>query len=429
MYPPPGPYAAPQFQPAPPGPPAAPIHVHAPHVWASGEYLLWFAKAQPVRFPLVTTSAPADFGLLGRPSTLVVVGQNDLGFDSINGFRVSAGFFGDVDRRFGAEASGFLLEEKSNITFIESSPAGIPLLARPVIDTTNLRGQAAQVVSAPDFGSGQVLVDTSTQTWGVEGSGVLNLFRTPPGCGGRWAFGLDVLAGYRYLQLTEELNVSTATTLNVPATVTPQFVTGPFGVITPTGFLVTPTPVQFAGIQIFSPAVVQVRDSFKTVNRFNGGQVGLRTEIRTGMYSLMVTGKFAFGHMHQILLINGASGFSDQTRLGAGPAAAMGTAVGGLLATSTNIGKFNNDEFAIIPEVTINLGVNLTRALTAFVGYNFLYVDRVIRPGSQINPVVNAATVPFSSVYGANRPASFQDFFAQDDFWLQGVNFGLLFRY
>lgn len=433
MYPPPGPYAAPQFQPAPPGAQAfdasAP-QIHAPHVWGSAEYLLWFAKSQPVRFPLVTTSAPSDFGLLGRPSTLVLVGDRDLGYDTISGYRATLGAFFDCDRRYGAEISGFQTETKSNISFFQSTSAGIPTLARPVIDSANVRLPSSLLVSNPNLGFGSILVYSSTRAYGAEISGVTNLFRSVPGCMGKWACSVDFLAGYRYLELDEKLEVSSATTLSVPNTNVPQFVTGAFGVVTQVGNNAVPTPVNFAGIQIFSPATVQVIDSFRTRNQLHLAQFGLRGEIRHGWCSLLYSGKFAFGLNHQIVEIDGFSGFSDQTRLASGPAAALGTTIGGLLATSTNIGKYNNDEFVYVPEVNLSFALNLTRSITMTTGYNFLYISKVARPGSQINPVVDTSTVPFSGNFGAtNRPAGFRNLLAQDDFWLQGVTFGLDFRY
>jgi hypothetical protein len=433
MYPPPGPYTAPVFQPAPPGAQAfdstAP-RIHAPHVWGSAEYLLWFAKSQPVRFPLLTTSAPSDFGLLGRPSTLVLVGDRDLGYDTISGYRVTLGAFFDCDRRYGAEISGFETETKSNIHFFQSTQAGIPTLARPVIDSANVRLASSLLVSNPNLGFGSVLIDTSTRTFGAEASGVVNLFRSVPGCTGRWACSVDFLAGYRYLELDEKLDISSATTLSVPNTNVPQFVTGAFGVVTVVGNTAVPTPVNFAGVQIFSPATVEIRDSFRVRNQINMFQVGLRGEVRRDWFSVLYSGKFAFGGNHEIVEIEGASGFSDRTRLSAGPAAALGTTIGGLLATSTNIGKFVHDEFVYVPEANISFAVNLTRSLTGTVGYNFLYISKVARPGSQINPVVDTSTVPFSGNFGAtNRPAGFRNLLAQDDFWLQGVTFGLDFRY
>jgi hypothetical protein len=432
MYPPPGPYTAPVFQSAPPGATAynpGPA-IHAPHVWASADYLVLFAKSQPVRFPLLTTSAPSDFGLLGRPSTLVLVGDRDLGFNTISGYRATLGAFFDTDRRYGAEVSGFETETKSNISFFESTQAGIPTLARPVIDSANLRLPSSLLVSNPNLGFGSALIYSNTRAFGAEASAVVNLFRSVPGCTGKWACSVDFLAGYRYLEVDEKLEVSSATTLSVPNTNVPQFVTGAFGVVTLVGNTAVPTPVNFAGVQIFSPATVEVRDSFRTRNQMNLFQVGVRGELRRDWFSLLYTGKFAFGGNHEIVEIDGASGFNDRTRLGAGPAAALGTTIGGLLATSTNIGKFVHDEFVYVPEANIAFAVNLTRSLTGTIGYTFLYVNKIARPGSQINPIVDTSTVPFSGNFGAtNRPPGFRNLLAQDDYWLQGVTFGLDFRY
>src|SRR5262249_5810008 len=151
---------------------------------------------------------------------------------------------------------------------------------------------------------------------------------------------------------------------------------------------------------------------------------------RRDWFSFLYTGKFAFGGNHEILEIEGFSGFSDKTRLAQGPAAALGTTIGGLLATSTNLRKFVNDEVVYNPEVNLSFGLNWTRTSTTTIGYNFLYISKVARPGSQINPVVDTSTVPFSGNFGAtNRPAGFRNLFAQDDFWLQGVTFGVDFRY
>src|SRR5262249_32458933 len=155
-----------------------------------------------------------------------------------------------------------------------------------------------------------------------------------------------------------------ATTLSVPNTNVPQFITGAFGVVTLVANNAVPTPVNFAGVQIFSPATVEVRDSFRTRNQLNMFQVGLRGEFRRDWFSFLYTGKFAFGGNHEILEIEGFSGFSDKTRLAQGPAAALGTTIGGLLATSTNIGKFVNDEFVYMPEVNLSFGLNWTRTIT-----------------------------------------------------------------
>jgi hypothetical protein len=420
MYPMPGAYGAQQWQPAAgamgPGSPGS-----APHVWTSVEYLLWFAQAQPIRFPLVTTSAPSDFGLLGRPSTLVLVGQNDLGYNSLSGFRVTTGFFGDADRRHGFEASGFMTEQKSNASEFVSSPAGIPTLARPFLDTANPRAAASLVIANPNFANGRVSVDTHTASFGIEANGVWNLFRSEPGCSKGCS--VDFLAGYRFYQLKEDLGIESVTSMN-SFTTTPNFIIGPFGVPVLQGVTIVPNSVSFGGILVTTPSNITVRDNILCYNNFNGGQVGLRGEVHHGMWVINTTGKFAIGSMHQRIEITGASGFSNANTN------RFGSNYGGLYATSSNIAVYNIDEFAVMPEFNTNVGLYITRGLSVSLGYNFLYANKVARPGSQINPIVDTSTVPFSPNYGAtNRPAAVRLPIQQDDFWLMGINFSLRLQY
>jgi hypothetical protein len=428
MYPNPGPYAAPSFQPGPPMPGSGGATGGAPHWWTTMDYLVYFAKGQPSRFPLLTTSAPSDNGLLGRASTLVLAGGDDLSYNPISGFRVGAGFFADADRRYGFEAVGTVLEHKANVTDL-SSGTNIPTLGRPFIDSTNVRTFNSQVVANLNFAQGRAVVGTTNQTFWIDGTGIINLYRSEPGC--KCALSLDFLAGYRYLELDETLDINTSSRLNQVGTITPVFAVGPFGVLTQVGTTVTPVQVPFGGTTISTPATVLVQDSFHVSNRFNGGVVGIRGEARYGMFTYGTTMKFAFGNMNERLEIQGFSGYSDLSKPNPTTGGInTGSAYGGLYANASNIGRYSHDEFAFIPEININLGLNVTRGLTAYVGYNFMYINNIARPGSQINPIVNTATVPFSPNYGATgRPLTPQNLFQQDDFWVMGLNFGLMMRY
>ena len=116
------------------------------------------------------------------------------------------------------------------------------------------------------------------------------------------------------------------------------------------------------------------------------------------------------------------------TRAGAGVPA--GTVPGGLLVLSTNGGRRARDEFAVVPEIGINVGYQICYWLRAYVGYSFLYWSDVARPGDQFNRVVNPTIVPASNTFGTPiGPAQPSCTFQHTDFWAQGVNFGLEFRY
>ena len=102
------------------------------------------------------------------------------------------------------------------------------------------------------------------------------------------------------------------------------------------------------------------------------------------------------------------------------------TTLGGFYAQPSNIGKHTRDQFAWVPEVTVNAGFKVNDRITAMVGYNFLWINNVLRPGDQIDPVINPTQFPGGTLTGPARPAvPFND----SAFWAQGINFGVQIRY
>ena len=103
---------------------------------------------------------------------------------------------------------------------------------------------------------------------------------------------------------------------------------------------------------------------------------------------------------------------------------------GGLYALRSNIGRRQRDELAFVPEVGLNVGVQLTRHLKLFVGYSFLWISTVARAGEQIDPVINVSQFPIRSgdgpLVGRARPAPKLH---GTDFWAQGLNFGMELSY
>lgn len=438
MYPVPGPYAQQSWQSPPHGSGGAGGEANgfglAPRWWADFEYLLWFTRGQQVGFPLVTSSAPADGGLLGASSTAILSGNRDLGYGAISGGRLTLGFFGDADRRFGFQIQSFFTEHApNNQKFGDlSNTAGIPTLARPFIDVTG--APSAVVLSGPNFGAALVRVRTDTQTIGVEPVGLWNIYRSEPGCNRVWS--LDFMAGYKFLQLRENLIINSFTQLD-PQIALPAFAAGPFGQIGQTTALI-PALAPLGGTIVGGPAVVQVRDQFRATNRFNGAVIGFRTEGRYGMFTTSFTGKIAAGYLNERVEIAGNTTFVDPFSRSGTPTAfgfpsgvgGNGGAVGGVLANAGNIGTFTNDRFSYIPEVGASFGIALTRGLTGYVGVNFIYMPDVIRVGNAVNPVVSSSSVPFSPNFGtpgAPRGPAFR--FVEEDFWIGGVTAGLMLRY
>src|SRR5208337_4979978 len=132
-------------------------------------------------------------------------------------------------------------------------------------------------------------------------------------------------------------------------------------------------------------------------------------------------GKLAAGINHETINIQGGQMFVLPT----GTVAAFN---GGLLALPSNIGIHQRSSFAVVPEVNLNLGYQLTESLKLFVGYDFLWWSNVVRPGDQIDTTLNINQIPNfvkSPNPGPNRPLVP---FKTSDFWAQGMNVGLEYR-
>src|SRR5262249_27610747 len=128
-------------------------------------------------------------------------------------------------------------------------------------------------------------------------------------------------------------------------------------------------------------------DEFKTRNHFYGGQIGARAELYRSGFFFDVIGKVALGVTDADIDIHGATQIITANHMST-------VGVGGLLAQRTNIGHFDRDEFAVVPEATINFGYQVNCHIRVYVGYTFLYWSSVFRPGDQIDLAVNPTLFP-----------------------------------
>jgi hypothetical protein len=132
--------------------------------------------------------------------------------------------------------------------------------------------------------------------------------------------------------------------------------------------------------------------------------------------------------MHQTTKINGELTTNDFQGF-AGP---PDTFLGGYLAQRTNIGKHHRDHLAVVPEIDLNVGLQLAPRLRVFTGYTFLYTSNVARPGDQIDLAVNPSQGPgftgdpAGKLAGSLRPAFTGK---TTDFWTQGLSLGLEWQF
>ena len=369
--------------------------------WASFEYLGWFQSGMDLP-PLVTTSVnPAvdrdDAGVLGQPSTQILFGGDEVLDDWRDGGRLRVGVW--LDRRhhwgIGGEYFGFDTEsERFSATSEGSLAAGDPILARPFFNTV-MNGEDSGLIAFGDVVRGTVSVAVSSELEG--GSVYLKRLRgSEAGCSTGLFCGhpdhfcdrTESTIGYRGLELNEHVRISENTT------------------------------------SLTDGSTLNLLDRFETRNQFNGFDIGWGYKRTRGYWSFDSQIRLAVGNTRQTVTIDGRTTINDQS---ASPATTE-TYEGGLLAQSSNIGTYRQDEFTVVPEFNANIGYQLTDHLRATVGYTFIYWSNLVRPGDHISRDLNPNLLPpaVTPMEGALRPG-----FAFDttDYWAQGISFGGEYRW
>jgi hypothetical protein len=297
---------------------------------------------------------------------------------------------------FGIEGSGFLLEQRSVRFGAASDANGNPPLYIPAIFNNGTKSIEDRLLISQPLTNGQINVGnllwaSTTRLWGAELNGVF--------CG--WSHCCwegSFLAGFRYAGLEESLglNATNTNTLITTAEVNP------------------------------GPITTTIADRFQTRNNFYGGQIGAKVAYRWEFLSVELIGKLALGDTNEAISVNGIS-----TLTGSG-APFQGTFPGGLFAQPSNIGYRTHDQFTVIPELEVKVGCDILPGLRVFVGYDIMYWNQVVRPGSQIDRNLNLTQ---SAVISQTNPAVLQGaafpqpLFNKTDFYANGVTFGLELRY
>jgi len=310
------------------------------------------------------------------PGTTSLDGR--LNYGAEGGFRLMAGGWFDLEHTIGLDGGFFILGQQSaSFGAFDHSGNGSIVINEPLGGAPPFSTQ----VSAPGVGTGGVIVDASSRLGGGDFNLLYNLYRADG-----WT--VNLLGGYRFVELDETLNITANSTLFATTTYTDNM--GNILATAPPGSIVT------------------VFDQFRTRNDFNGGQIGTEFQYQWGRWLLGGMAKFAIGDMHEVITINGST-----TVFPAG-----GTPVplfGGNYAT-TQIGRYSMDKFAFVPEGQLNVGFAITPRIIGQVGYNFLYLSSVARPGNQIDNTYDGVSHP-----GVPMTSS--------SFWSQGITVGLRFNF
>jgi hypothetical protein len=355
-----------------------PPHAKYPRIWATPEYLYWWVKNGPLQVPLVTTGSTGDAvpGAIGQPTTSVLFGNQNLNYGGLNGVRFSAGGYLDSSSTIGLEASAFVLENGSVRYAPGSNANGSPALFVPVF-RSDLGIDDANTIASPGTAVGNINIASTSRLWGVELNSTVNILRL------KW-FDLDWLAGVRYLNLRETLDMSTDTS-SLTANVNQA-----------------------------------TQDSFHTSNQFIGPQFGFRIGTQCGKLDAWLTGKIAVGPSQEVVDISG------QTIVSGSSALTPGTFAGGYLTQPTNIGRQTADPIVVVPQLQFKVSWEIHPMLRVHAGYDILYWSQVVRPGLQIDQHVNQTQAFGGALVGVATPAAL---FSKSDYFANGFNVGFEIRY
>jgi len=357
----------------------APAAMDGPSRWSVGAEALfaWF-KGSPTPVPIITDS------YVDAPDVNVFLGGGSVDTNPNAGFRITGAY--RIDSRVGVELTGFYIPTRSTSSGVSSTgqPGSIDLYL-PFFDVTQHEENVTEISYWPTYrGSAQATLSNNL------GGGEFNAtWAMPP----QDAWRVDLLGGFRFLQLRETYTITTSSPYNPP-----------------------------------NPADIwNTTDTFDARNRFYGLQVGARAAYDAGPWVGSVMGKVAFGTMQQRVSVSGFLETNDYTNYG--PTQLF---PGAYFALPSNSGEHTHNTFAAVPEIALNLGYRFTPRATVYVGYSFLWASNVARPGEQINRNINPTQTvaygndPPATLVGAAQP-TFN--FNTNDFWAQTLSIGLAYRF
>ncbi len=356
--------------------------------WVNADYLYWKIQNSPNPTPLLATApttVPNLDPLLGVPGTVVLMGEKRIDTDWRSGGKFALGWR-SCESCFAVEANYFFLPNSSkNQRVFSSGLIDSAYLGVPFFDTITDTESSSNFAVPGEF-AGLVDLKLTNRMQGAELNGLYTAFSD---C----TFDVTVLAGFRYWNFNEKLNIF----WDSPALLIPA-------------------------------EIYQISDKFDVDNNFYGGQIGLSADFCWNRFSFNLTGKVALGAMCERLNIDGSFIFNDF----GGVITPRITSSGGFFALPSNIGKHNRTSFAVLPEVDVQVSYAIMDCLDLHLGYSFLYVNKVLWAGNQINRNINptqSALYEFElnpTLVGTPSPiASFKE----NDLWVQGLNVGLQFRF
>jgi hypothetical protein len=334
--------------------------------WAEVDALLWWGPNS--KTPPLVVSGPV--GSLNPTNVLAGGDQAPLGGSLLPGIRANFGLWLDDSETTGVGGRfTTILTGDSSQTF-ESGGPNPTSLGLPFFNVSSGQPDVfllALATGANGSDTGSVVVSNQTSFLQAEAYGKFLLARAKTARA-------DLLCGYTFARLDDSFGLLSTTVDGISGG-------------TPDGTVET------------------FNDQFSTQNTFHGGHLGFTTDITRGCWTFSTLSKVSIGNMRQVGTVAG-SGNNLQNNQG---------------FYARNIGTQTRDIFTFLPEAGAKLRFHVTEKVMFNVGYSFLFFPDVAMSGGLIdtNIDINPIAVPTAP----------QPRFANDSFYLHGIDLGLAFSF
>jgi hypothetical protein len=316
------------------------------------EALMWWVKSAPV-VPLVTNNPdPTRIAALNEPGTNIIFGGTNqaIGFGDMYGVRGTIGGW-LPDHIVGLEGSLWGLPDQGRIFAGRAEGLGGTVIAVPFNSLVPFNFNPAGETSLnPGHTASQITVAYTSMIWGADVNGMVNLLSDD-------RMSLVLIGGFKYLNLEEDLTVNQL-------------------------FL-----------DLLAPGTLTVRDRFFSRNQFFGAGLGARAGLTYGLFGLDVGGKVSIGPNHQVVNSDGLTRVT-----GAAFGLHAGDTPAGLFVQPSNAGEFTRNRLTVVPELRGRLTASVCRYLQLWVGYDWLYMNSVVRAATQVDRNLNATQNPIFAV-------------------------------
>lgn len=355
----------------------------APCAWMRAEVLLGWLSGYDTPALLVespTNTAIDDFG-----DDRVLYGGETFGKDLRIGGRITGGFWFDECRKLGIQAEAFALGNDGDDFNLQSD--GDPFISRPFFNTSGgVNSQDGQVIALDGLAVGSFRANTSGRF--VSASPALrwnvNCCSNGPGSSQR----LDLIGGYRFFQLREGFSSEE---------------------------ILRPQDGSYAPGTSFT-----LRDDIDTQNDFHGFELGGVLMRQNGNLTTEFQALAAFGDMTRLYQLDGSTTLFV-------PNAVNDTYPGGFLVRPEHIGTHSDSEFTVIPQFRANISYCLSPNVQLTMGYSFVYMKDVFRPGPLMSTSFDGDTLgvdPAAGVTGAGLPKS-----TKTDVFMNALSFGATYNF